>query len=99
MPITQNDDIIDFRNATDEEKKNLVTELFLKQKQLAAFTMSFLNQNSETYSFLSFLISLSISDFKDFFYVQIPNNIFNNDDFTNFFAAKLDEYISNCLVN
>lgn len=99
MPITQNDDIIDFRNATDEEKKTLVTELFLKQKQLAAFTMSFLKQNSETYSFLSFLISLSISNFKDFFYVQIPNNIFNNDDFTNFFATKLDKYISNCLVN
>ena len=99
MPITQNDDIIDFRNATDEEKKTLVTELFLKQKQLDAFTMSFLNQNSETYSFLSFLISLSISDFKDFFYVQIPNDIFNDDDFANFFATKLVEYISNCLVN
>ena len=99
MPIKQNDDIIDFRNAADEEKKTLVTELFLKQKQLDAFTMSFLNQNSETYSFLSFLISLSISDFKDFFYVQILNDIFNDDDFANFFATKLVEYISNCLVN
>ena len=99
MPIKQNDDIIDFRNTTDEEKKTLVTELFLKQKQLAAFTMSFLNQNSETYSFLSFLISLSISDFKDFFYAQIPNDIFNDDDFANFFATKLVKYISNCLVN
>ena len=99
MPIKQNDDIIDFRNATDEEKKTLVTELFLKQKQLATFTMSFLNQNSETYSFLSFLISLSISDFKDFFYVQISNDIFNDVDFANFFATKLVEYISNCLVN
>ena len=29
----------------------------------------------------------------------VDEDIFNDDDFANFFATKLVEYISNCLVN
>ena len=42
-----------------------------------------------------FIVALCKSDFSDFFYHHIPNQIVDSDDFASLFPAKRDEYMFN----
>ena len=95
MVIIQTEQIFDFTIATIEEKKDLINKLFIKQKQLATLTINCLNPSSELFIYLMFIVALCKSDFSDFFYHHIPNQIVDSDDFASLFPAKRDEYMFN----
>ena len=83
MVIIQTEQIFDFTIATIEENKDLINKLFIKQ---------------ELFIYLMFIVALCKSDFSDFFYHHIPNQIVDSDDFASLFAAKWDEYMFNRFV-
>ena len=98
MVLTQTDETFDFTNATDQEKKDLIIKLFNKQKELALFLLfPYFPVDSDlrlAVSFTYHLLSISCSNFGDFFYQQITNGVMNSDDFSSLFAQKLDDHIA-----
>ena len=62
-------------------------------------TINYLNPSSEVLIYLTFIVALCKSDFSDFLFHHILNQIIDFDYFSSFYAAKLDEYMFNRFVD
>ena len=93
MPIThiQNKEF-DFSSATFEKKKDLVKILMEKQK---SFTNSIRNIPSEIalQICLMFIRMICNSKFGDYCARLIPSRVISEEEFTVFFAEKLDAFL------
>ena len=70
----------------------MIIKLFNKQKEVALFVLfQCCPVDSDLRLALSFILSISSSNFGDFFYQEIPNREMTSDDFASLFARKLDD--------
>ena len=83
----------DFSSATFEEKKDLVKILMEKQKSLAQTLLQTYPPDIDLQICLMFIRKTCDSKFGDYFARLIPSRIISEEEFTVFFAEKLDAFL------
>ena len=94
MPIIQSSTDFDFTNSTVEEKKELITKLLNKQKELANFLIQTYPTDIDLRIHLMFITMICSTTFGEYFCNFIPNQVLSEDEFASLFASKLDDYLS-----
>ena len=94
MPIIQSSTDFDFTNSTVEEKKELITKLLNKQKELANFLIQTYPTDIDLRIHLMFITMICSTTFGECFCNFIPNQVLSEDEFASLFASKLDDYLS-----
>ena len=87
------DNSIDFTTATTEKKKEIIVELFQKQKELASFKCNNFILDPSVRIYLMFIITVCNTDFSEFLFDSIENKYYAMEDFTSFLAKKLNDYM------
>lgn len=93
-------DTFDFSQYSTVGKKELIKNLSQRQVDLAKMIADYHGgQNIDANGYLSFMILIKHSNFRNIFFEKIENRSMTQDDFANFFVQELDKYVNDNLTN
>ena len=94
MPVIQDQENVDFSNASLDEKVDFVYDLLSRQRLLVQFTLEYSNSLTEERAvFLKFIIIVCNTNFAVVLVNAVENKTYSDADFSAIYARKLDEQL------
>ena len=94
MPVIQEQEFIDFSNATLDEKVQFIFDLLNRQTNIARYTLEHGNLlNEQVRIYLRFIIVVCNTNFTAAMTSSLENKTYSYADFLSLYSVKLDEQI------